>query len=223
MDLARPSAVVFDLDGLLLDSERLARGCFVKACRSSEWEPDMGVYNLCVGTTYEATEHILKDGFGSEFPFDQVSELWGKLYLDHALHRPIKVKLGALELLIRLQTLGIPCALATSTQRSTALATLGHAGLEGYFAHLVCGGETARGKPHPDPYVEATERLIMSPASCWALEDSDNGVRAAHGAGLEVFQIPDLLEPSAEVRELGHHILDDLTQVVALLDELTNR
>ncbi|MFB3106614.1 MAG: HAD family hydrolase, partial [Pseudomonadales bacterium] len=213
--------MLFDLDGLLLDSERLARSCFLQACRSVKWEPDMGVYDLCVGTTYETTQHILKDSFGSEFPFDQVSELWGKLYLDHALHRPINVKLGALELLIRLQTLGIPCALVTSTQRSTVIAKLGHAGLEGYFAHLVCGGETARGKPHPDPYVEATERLIMSPASCWALEDSDNGVRAAHAAGLEVFQIPDLLEPSVEVRELGHHRLDDLTQVVALLDELT--
>ncbi|MCZ6619190.1 MAG: HAD family phosphatase [Gammaproteobacteria bacterium] len=217
--MTRPAAVVFDMDGLLLDSERLARASFLQACRSFQWEPDMNVYNRCVGTTVETTEYILKEGFGGEFPFDQVSELWERLYHDHALHRPIDVKTGARELLTRLGSLAIPRALVTSTQRSTAIAKLNHAGLEGHFSHLVCGGETTRGKPHPEPYLEVIRRMEVSPENCWALEDSDNGVRAAHAAGLEVFQIPDLLEPGAEVRELGHHIVDDLADVLSLLEK----
>lgn len=218
MGLARPSAVVFDMDGLLLDSERLARATFIRACRAFGWEPDMSVYNLCIGTTFETTERILKDNFGGEFPYDEIAELWETQYHDHALNRPIDLKPGARELLVRLQTLGIPRALVTSTERSTAIAKLRHADLEGYFVHIICGGETARGKPHPDPYRQATEQLALRAETCWALEDSDNGVRAAYAAGFEVFQIPDLLQPGSEVREFGHHILDDLTAVLALLN-----
>ena len=178
----------------------------------------MSVYNLCIGTPVDTTERILKENFGSEFPYDAVREVWEKLYYDHALNRPIDVKPGARVLLLRLHTLAIPCALVTSTERSTAIAKLSHTDLEGYFAHMVCGGEAARGKPHPDPYTEAIERLVVKPETCWALEDSDNGVRAAEAAGLEVFQIPDLLKPGAGVREFGHHILNDLTEVLELLN-----
>ena len=121
----------------------------------------MSVYNLCIGTPVDTTERILKENFGSEFPYDAVREVWEKLYYDHALNRPIDVKPGARALLVRLQTLAIPCALVTSTERSTAIAKLSHTDLEGYFAHMVCGGETARGKPHPDPYTEAEEAYII--------------------------------------------------------------
>jgi HAD superfamily hydrolase (TIGR01509 family) len=154
-----------------------------------------------VGSTYAGTERILKVGFGADFPFDAVTEAWSALYQARVLHQAIDVKPGALELLIRLDELGIPRALATSTQRTITTAKLRNAQLQDFFTHLVCGGETQRGKPHPDPYLEAASRLLLDPDQCWALEDSNNGVRAAHAAGLRVFQVPDLVAPSDEVRE----------------------
>jgi HAD superfamily hydrolase (TIGR01509 family) len=206
------------MDGLLLDSERLARETFVTACRAAGWEPDLAVYDLCVGSTYEGTERILKTEYGTDFPFETVSRRWGALYEERVLYQAIDIKSGALELLIRLDELGIPRALATSTGRSITTAKLKNARLDGFFAQLVCGGETERGKPHPDPYLEAAARLLLDPGQCWALEDSNNGVRAAHAAGLRVFQVPDLVAPSTEARALGHEIVDSLFDVLNLLD-----
>ncbi len=206
------------MDGLLLDSESLARQTFIRACRDVGWEPDLAVYDLCIGSTYEDTERILKAGFGSDFPFEAVNECWGALYEERVLYQAIDVKTGALELLMRLDELGIPRALATSTKRTIAMTKLRNAALDGYFVQLVCAGETARGKPHPDPYTEATRRLLLDPGQCWALEDSNNGVRAAHAAGLRVFQIPDLVLPSDEVRALGHQVVDSLFDVLNLLE-----
>jgi beta-phosphoglucomutase-like phosphatase (HAD superfamily) len=87
--------------------------------------------------------------------------------------------------------------------------------LHHYFDELVCGGETARGKPHPDPYLRACNLLNVSPEECWALEDSMNGTRAALSAGLSVFQIPDLIEPQGPERDLGQEIVPSLLRVLA--------
>jgi len=206
------------MDGLLLDSERLARDTFVRACAEVGWDPDLAVYDLCVGSTSEGTEQILKAHFGPRFPFAAVSERWGTLYEARVLREPIEVKRGALELLQRLDALGIPRALATSTRRGVATVKLRNAALFEHFALLVCGGETLRGKPYPDPYLQAAARLQVQPDQCWALEDSDNGVRAAHAAGLRVFQVPDLVPPSEAVRALGHVVVDSLLDVVGLLE-----
>lgn len=213
-----PLAVVFDMDGLLLDSERLARECFIQACADVGWDADIPAYDRCVGSTSEATERILRDACGREFPYTEMSARWGERYDAHVNHHPVAVKPGARELLDRLERLDIPRALATSTRRSTAQRKLQLAGLADYFLHMVCGGETERGKPHPDPYLEATGRLLREPEQCWALEDSDNGVLAAHAAGLMVFQVPDLISPQAHVRALGHRVVDSLFDVLALLE-----
>ena len=124
---------------------------------------------------------------------------------------------GAVALLDHLRDLSIPMALATSTRRPTTELKLVGAGLDSYFCPMICGEETPRGKPHPDPYLAAADVLHLAPAQCWALEDSENGVRAALSAGCVVFQIPDLVAPSAEMRALGHVIKTSLLDVLALL------
>ena len=212
-----PVAVVFDMDGTLLDSERLARACFVDACRDVGWDANMMVYDRCVGTTYVATERIMREGYGADFPYEQMSERWSHHYQAAILAEPVPVKPGVLPLLERLSDAGIPMAIATSTQRPTVEIKLGGARLRRYFSHLVCGGEAANGKPSPDPYLLAAQLLEAAPEACWAVEDSDNGVRSAHAAGFRVFQIPDELTPSAEVRAMGHPILDRVDQLLNLI------
>ena len=127
---------------------------------------------------------------------------------------------GADRLLRALAEMAIPMAVATSTRRETAEAKLAQAGLRDLFVGLVCGGEAARGKPHPDPYLAAAALLDLSPSACWAVEDSNTGVRSAVAAGFVVFQIPDQLPPSAEVLALGHTILDDANQLTKVLTAL---
>lgn len=210
----RPLAVVFDMDGLLLDSERLARDTFIAACREHDFEPDLNVYRKVIGSTYGATQEILEKDFGPDFPFAAVYARWGERYDAHVHHLPVEHKSGAMDLLSALQDAGMPLALATSTHRQNALIKLKLAGLDQFFAALVCGGEAPRGKPHPDPYLRACALLDMPPERCWALEDSMNGTRAALAAGLAVFQIPDLIEPEGDERLLGQEILPSLKHVL---------
>lgn len=216
----KPAAVVFDMDGLLLDSERLARDTFIAACNEFGYQPNLDVYRQVVGSTYDAGQVILREGYGSDFPFEQIYARWGERYDAHVHHQPVDKKSGAIEILETLTDAGIPLALATSTHRTNALVKLRLAEIGHRFTHLVCGGETERGKPHPDPYLRACEMLGESPADCWALEDSMNGTRAALAAGLTVFQIPDFVFPEEHERGLGQHLMHSLHDIRTLFIKL---
>jgi len=218
-----PAAVVFDMDGLLLDSERLARDTFIAACHEYGYQPDIAVYRRVVGSTYGATQVILREGYGPDFPFEPIYARWSERYDAHVHHLPVDKKAGVLEILETLTDAGVPLALATSTHRTNAQVKLKLADIGQRFTHLVCGGETQRGKPHPDPYLRACELLGESPARCWALEDSMNGTRAALAAGLTVFQIPDLVFPEEHERNLGQHLVHSLHDIRTLFLELKTR
>ncbi|MFV2090845.1 MAG: HAD family hydrolase [Pseudomonadales bacterium] len=212
------AGVLCDMDGLLLDSERLARDAFVKACREFGWEPDLQVYQLCIGSTVEKTEALLSSAFGPKFPYEGIEVRWSEHYHARLREGPVPVKTGALDLLEFLKGRMVPLALVTSTPRGTALNKLERTGLLCYFDQLVCGGETDLGKPDPDPYLAAARRLGLEPERCWALEDSANGVRAAHAAGCAVIQVPDMVAPTAELLTLGHTIVESLHDVLRLLE-----
>jgi HAD superfamily hydrolase (TIGR01509 family) len=201
------------MDGTLLDTERLTRRYFLQACEEAGWEVDTAVYDRCVGTTWDVTKRIMLEGFGRDFPMQAISERWLGNYHMHVENKPVDVKPGIRELLLHLSKVGVPLAVVTSTRRPVTERKLGLACLDQYFALTVCGGETHRGKPNPDPYLKATRDLGVAPQDAWAIEDSDNGVLAAHRAGLTVFQIPDELTPSDEVRALGHAILESAQQL----------
>ena len=128
-------------------------------------------------------------------------------------HKPVAIKPGISSLLRYLSDAGVPLAVATSSQRATVERKLELAQIDHHFQFAICGGETKRGKPDTDPYLKATSDSGIALHATWAIEDSDNGVWAAHRAGLTVFQIPDELEPSDEVRSLGHVILESAQQI----------
>ncbi len=212
-----PAAVVFDMDGLLLDTERRYEEAFVAACGELGFTVAQETYLRCLGTDAATTRAILGKALGHPDRYAALERRWLDLYDKVANARPAEPKRGALDLLDALRRHRIPTGLATSTARSEAVHHLRQAGLLGEFSCLICGGETPRGKPHPDPYLAASAALGMPPAACWALEDSDNGVRSAHAAGLTVFQVPDVLRPSSEVLRLGHHVAEDLFEVLDFL------
>jgi HAD superfamily hydrolase (TIGR01509 family) len=215
-----PDGVLFDMDGLLLDSERLARDAFVRACEDHGWAADLSSYQQCIGSTYEKTREILTVAYGEGFPYEAIDASWSHHYHARLAEGPVPVKVGAEALLAHLAGCRVPMALVTSTRRATAMEKLQATGLLGFFDALVCGGETDRGKPDPDPYLEGAARLELSPEACWALEDSANGVRSAVTAGCVVFQVPDLVPPTAELERLGHRIVGTLDEVRETLEAL---
>ena len=127
---------------------------------------------------------------------------------------------GLLPLLEELKARGIPAALATSTTRPTAWGYLTRAGVKDYFAASVCGGEVERPKPNPDVFLKAAGLLGLDPGTCMVLEDSPNGIRAGAAAGCKAVMVPDLMEPTGELRALAAAIVPDLFAVVPLLDTL---
>lgn len=209
----RPAGVLFDMDGLLLDSERLARDAFLTACADVGRTVSLDVYHRCIGTTAAATQELLLTAYGEDFPLEAIEARWSAHYHARLAEGPVPVKAGARSLLSTLRERAVPMALVTSTGRPVAEAKLEATALLDFFHCLICGGETERGKPAPDPYLAAADRLALDPARCWALEDSGNGVRAAFGAGCTVFQIPDLVPPDAELETLGHYIASSLDEV----------
>ncbi len=215
--MRKPAGVVFDMDGLLLDTERLARDLFFSSCAELGCSVEPDLYHTCVGASWEVTNRIMSEALGSDV-YGRLQTLWSERYHEVVDSRPIPLKPGVLQVFGRLDALNIPKALATSTRRPVAETKLRLAGLLPHFSVLVCGGETPRGKPHPDPYLAAVEGLALAASDCWACEDSSNGVRAAHAAGLEVFQVPDLVPPDGALLALGHRVLDSLEQLLTVLD-----
>ena len=215
-----PGGVLFDMDGLLLDSERLARDAFVRACEDHGYAADLVTYQQCIGSTYDKTRELIMAAYGEDFPYEAIDERWSHHYHARLAKGPVPVKDGALALLTHLRVREVPMALVTSTRRATAEEKLEATGLIRFFSSLICGGETERGKPDPDPYLAGAARLELEPSRCWAVEDSANGVRAAVSAGCTVFQVPDLVAPTAELERLGHQIVESLREVQAALSAL---
>ena len=210
-------AVIFDMDGLLIDSERIALSTFVEACRDNNYEPDINVYKKCIGTTSYNTREILINGYGSDFPFDTIAELWGKKYHNEVLNKSVPLKPGALILLQHLEKEGVKRAVVTSTEQELALRKLTNAQIVHFFDFILGRDQVKQGKPDPEIYLAACHKLGEEPADCLALEDSDNGVLAAYYAGLTVIQVPDLVEPSEKVKALGQKTVKSLSDVIHVL------
>jgi HAD superfamily hydrolase (TIGR01509 family) len=211
--MKRFQAVIFDMDGLLLDSETLALAAFAEACGHFGLGDRREVFIRCIGTNADHGRRVLEDGLGELVDHQAFRQVWDECYARAIGDRPVPVKPGALDLLEYLLAADIPIAIATSTRLERAHLKLQGAGLLQRFPLIVAGDQVPRSKPHPDIYLRAAELLGVQPEKCLALEDSENGVRAALAAGMTVVQIPDLVEPSAEFRALGHIVLPSLHEV----------
>ena len=141
------NAVIFDMDGLLLDTERIALKYFIQACRAFDFEPDIDVYVRCIGTNPAATQVILTEGYGPEFPYEAIREVWTENYQKAVRGKPIPLKSGAENLLSHLKQNDTRLAVATSTQQETAIHKLQNAGMLHFFEKVIGGDQVANSKP----------------------------------------------------------------------------
>ncbi len=211
-----PSAVVFDMDGLLVDSETLYQEAILLAAAEGGYTIDLEIVGRMTGAPWPLTRALLLGHFGDSFPVDTFVEVWLRHYRVIAETRLV-LKAGVVELLDALDALRLPRAIATSSSHATVQHHLTATGIVGRFDAIVGAGDYASGKPAPDPYLLAAERLGVAPALCLALEDSHNGVRSAHAAGMMTIMVPDLLEATAEIRELCTLVARDLHEVRRLV------
>jgi HAD superfamily hydrolase (TIGR01509 family) len=211
------SAVLFDMDGLMLDTERLLYAAWQRAMADFGYEASEEVFLASVGTTVARTNQILRAAYGPDFPLEATNNRTGDYVWQEVDAHGAPLKPGLLALLDYLEARGIPKAVASSSERATIDRLLGSVDLLWRFAVTVAGDEVAHGKPAPDIFLLAASRLGVDPAQCLVLEDSEPGARAAHAAGMAVIIVPDLKPPSDEVARLAAAVLPDLHAVQAWL------
>jgi beta-phosphoglucomutase-like phosphatase (HAD superfamily) len=213
----KPCAVILDMDGLLLDTERVALDTFLDAARElGVGAATQGLFDTFIGKNWTTTQSLLRDAVGTTDALRLVGN-WKTAFETRVGSGGIPTKPGAGELLSFLRTTGLPFALATSTGRDMTLNQLTAAGLIGYFDTLATGDEVVHGKPSPDIYLLAAGRLGVDPSACLALEDSPPGVEAAHRAGMRVIMVPDLIAPDPRTADLTERICQDLIEVRTFL------
>ncbi|CAM2910016.1 HAD family hydrolase [Moritella viscosa] len=212
-------AAIFDMDGLLLDTERVCKGIFEEACTSLSIPFLEDVYLDIIGRNSQGIEKVIRAGYGSDLDYPVLHEAWRTRYNAVVKHQAIPVKDGVIELLTWLKNNNIPTAVATSTQQDVATIKLKLAGLEQFFDNLTTGCEVKNGKPDPEIYLLAAGRLNIKPEQCLAFEDSNNGVLSAVSANMQTFQIPDLVQPSAQILTLGHTVSASLLDVLDILKQ----
>jgi HAD superfamily hydrolase (TIGR01509 family) len=211
-----PAAVIFDMDGLLFDTEALYQEAILLAAVEHGHEVAPGFFSRTVGLPWAHCRTLLLSHFGDAFPVDEFQATWVRHFWKIADTR-LALKPGALELLETLDQLRLPRAIATSSSRRTVERHLTAHDLMDRFDEIVGHGDYETGKPAPDPFLKAAERLGVAPELCLALEDSHNGVRSAFAAGMMTVMVPDLLEPTEEIRAFCTFVLGDLHAVRRLI------
>jgi len=208
-------AVIFDMDGLLIDSERAILDCWRETAAAQSLDLDDSLWLSMVGLHEAGCAELLDGLLGAERA--ERLTLQCKLDYDRKVELGLPLKAGARELLQDLSEQGIPLAVATSTRGERARTKLARSGIDGYFAQVVTSSDVIHAKPAPDLYLLAARRLGMPPEKCIALEDSEFGVRAASAAGMRVIQVPDLVPPTDLTRSQAT-VVESLQEAKPLLD-----
>ena len=195
-------AVLFDLDGTLIDTERLAMTATVAAFGAMGFDADLAFLHQLVGKDMPTGDQLI----AAQYPFLDLAELGRRVAaaMDLELLSGMPLKAGVHDLLSQIPH---PKAIVTSSSRNRAIEKVGQAGLSAHFVQLITLDDVTRAKPAPDAYLLAAALLGVSPARCLVFEDSEIGAEAAHAAGMFVVQVPDMVPSQGR---FAHHLADDL-------------
>lgn len=204
-----PFAVVFDMDGVIFDSERAVLAVWRELAEELGLVEIEAVFRSCIGTNKARTSGIFLQAYPQQ-DFSAFDRLCRARFQARYGGGRLPVKPGARELLAALKARGVPLALASSTDGAVVRRELDEAGLLGFFDAVTGGDEVKRSKPDPEIFLRAAEALDAPPARCFVIEDSFNGVRAAAAAGMRPVMVPDMVPPDGEMEALAEAILPDL-------------
>lgn len=207
------SSVIFDMDGVIFDSERLVLECWEEIGTKYHLEGMREAFLPCIGTNDVKTREIVLERYGADFPYDEFRKESSLLYHGIVDQSGLPVKTGVRELLSYLKEHEIPMAVASSTRLKVVAKELEQAGIYECFSVVMGGDQLKRSKPEPDIYLMTCDKLGVRPASAYAIEDSYNGIRSAYGAGMKPIMVPDMLPPTEEMREKSVVVLEDLVRV----------
>jgi len=217
MEIHILNTIVFDMDGVLFDTERLCQDSWLAVAEESGL-PNMDViFPQCIGLNANDSRRIVMNAYGEDFDYEGFRSKASVWFWDYIEKKGLPVKPGVKELLSWLREEGWAVGLASSTRRSSVENHLEQAGIRDYFATIVTGDMVEHSKPRPDIYLMACRELGVDPGQAYAIEDSPNGIRSAYRAGMSPLMVPDMIAPDEEMRELSTKIFSDLHEVLRFL------
>lgn len=210
-------AVIFDMDGLMIDSERVTYNEYVKKlAQLGHHDFTEELYRNCLGKNKQGICQVFIDHYGQDFP---MTEVWDDVHvwIDESLRQYVPKKKGLVELLEYLKANNYKTIVATSSGRARVDEILKNADLTKYFDDTICGDEVTHGKPHPEIFLTACQKLDVKPEEALVLEDSEAGILAAYDGRIDVICVPDMKYPEPQFVEKVTKIVDSLDEVIDYL------
>ncbi len=212
-------AVIFDMDGVIFDSERKVVECWLEIAEKYNIEGIEEQCHKCLGTNSAATRQIMLDHYGADFPYDEYKAEASALYHERYDGGRLPTKPAIRELLEWLKAHRIKTAVASSTRSALVIQQLRDADLLKYYDAIIGGDMVSVSKPEPDIFLKACEELKVAPENACGIEDSYNGIRSVSRAGMCPIMVPDMAEPTSEMEQLAEVILPSLAEVIEYLSD----
>ncbi len=205
--------IIFDMDGLMFDTEKLACVSWKQALTKYGYNFDNKVFLETVGLNSKMAKEVYMKFYGNNFQFDKIFLERKDIFDNIVESKGVPVKEGLLELIKYLDSKKIKKAVATSTSKTRTEILLSKANMKEYFDSIICGDEIKNGKPDPEIFLKAADKLNINVYNCIVLEDSENGINAAYNANMIPIMVPDIKEPSNEIRDKAYRIFKSLRDV----------
>ncbi|MBQ4505625.1 MAG: HAD family hydrolase [Firmicutes bacterium] len=217
--MEKAKAVIFDMDGTLLNTEHMLIECWCETAEiyGLDREELVRTLHACIGLKAQDTQEIFRNVYGEDFDYELFYGESGNRLMQKVEDGYLEIKPGACEILEDLSSRGVVTALGTSTRSSKTAARIKAAKMEKYFPIVVCGDMVQRGKPEPDVFLAVIEKLGLEPGEVFIVEDSNAGTEAAWRAGARVLMVPDILPPSEDTKQRCEAIFEDLFGVMEYL------
>ena len=215
--MQKVSLLIFDMDGLLFDTERLFMNIRAQVLTDHGYLHRDEDYMRTIGTSGDHLRAILRDIYGADYPEAEISAESRRRQLAYIRENGPGIKPGIRELLARAKEERIPCCVASSTHTVFVEEFLRLAGIKDYFSFIIGGDLVSHSKPDPEIFLKACEKNNTPPSRALVLEDSENGVLAAVRGGIPVICIPDLKQPSSEIADMAAAVVPDAQKAIPLV------
>lgn len=213
-------AIIFDMDGLMIDSERVTFECYQERLKDMNLTMDEEFYKTLLGKPIKGIYQRFYDVYGNDFPIENVIQDVHQLMTERFETEGVPVKKGLVELLHYLNDNNYKTIVATSSNRDRVDKILAQAKITEFFDDSICGDEVTKGKPNPEVFLKSCQKLGVNVDEAIVLEDSEAGIQASYDANIKVICIPDMKYPEKQYEEKTFKILKDLTEVTAYLKSL---
>ena len=213
-------AIIFDMDGLMIDSERVTFECYQERLKDMNLTMDEEFYKTLLGKPIKGIYQRFYDVYGNDFRIQNVIQDVHQLMAERFETEGVPVKKGLVELLHYLKDNNYKTIVATSSNRDRVDKILAQAKITEFFDDSICGDEVTKGKPNPEVFLKSCQKLGVNVDEAIVLEDSEAGIQASYDANIKVICIPDMKYPEKQYEEKTFKILKDLTEVTVYLKSL---